>query len=100
MYSGLVFLVVAALLIAPVVHRVMLREDLVAERVAIDTYREIIRYLGDNDPTTRRMLESILASEEEHAEDLGTLLSGFGSADNAPFQRKVVKLTTHVRASE
>ena len=55
----------------------MLREDLIAERVAIDTYREMIRYIGDDDPTTRRMLETILASEEEHAEDLGTLLSGF-----------------------
>ena len=52
----------------------MLREDLVAERVAIDSYGEMIRYVGENDPTTRRMLESILAVEEEHAEDLKTLL--------------------------
>ncbi|HEY2899798.1 MAG TPA: ferritin-like domain-containing protein [Polyangia bacterium] len=52
----------------------MLREDLVAERVAIDSYGEMIRYVADNDPTTRRMLESILAVEEEHAEDLKTLL--------------------------
>jgi bacterioferritin len=52
----------------------MLREDLVAERVAIDSYSEMIRYVSDNDPTTRRMLESILAVEEEHAEDLKTLL--------------------------
>ena len=52
----------------------MLEEDLVAERVAIESYSEMIRYLGDNDPTTRRMLESILAVEEEHAEDLKTLL--------------------------
>jgi bacterioferritin len=48
----------------------MIREDLVAERVAIESYGEIIRYLGENDPTTRRMLEEILAVEEEHAEDL------------------------------
>lgn len=48
----------------------MIREDLVAERVAIESYGEIIRYLGENDSTTRRMLEEILAVEEEHAEDL------------------------------
>ncbi|MEA2699404.1 MAG: bacterioferritin [Myxococcales bacterium] len=52
----------------------MLREDLVAERVAIDSYGEMIRYVGENDSTTRRMLEGILAVEEEHAEDLKTLL--------------------------
>jgi len=52
----------------------MIKEDLVAERVAIDSYGEMIRYLGDNDPTTRRMLEGILAMEEEHADDLSTLL--------------------------
>jgi bacterioferritin len=54
----------------------MIREDLVAERVAIDSYREMINYLGEDDSTTRRMLEEILATEEEHAEDLVTLLSG------------------------
>jgi bacterioferritin len=54
----------------------MIREDLVAERVAIDSYSEMIRFLGQNDPTTRRMLEGILAVEEEHAEDLVTLLQG------------------------
>jgi len=52
----------------------MIKEDLVAERVAIDSYGEMIRYLGDKDPTTRRMLEGILAMEEEHADDLATLL--------------------------
>jgi bacterioferritin len=56
----------------------MLEEDLVAERIAIDTYREIIQYLGNDDPTTRRMLEGILANEEEHAEDLSTLLEELG----------------------
>jgi len=53
----------------------MIKEDLVAERVAIDSYREMIEYVGTNDPTTRRMLEGILATEEEHAEDLSTLLA-------------------------
>lgn len=48
----------------------MVKEDLVAERVAIESYTEIIKWLGDNDPTTRRMLEQILAVEEEHADDL------------------------------
>ena len=53
----------------------MIREDLVAERIAIDTYREIVQYLGNDDPSTRRMMESILAQEEEHAEDLVALLA-------------------------
>jgi bacterioferritin len=57
----------------------MIREDLVAERVAIDSYREMIHYLGDDDPTTRRMLEAILAMEEEHADDLAGLLQELGS---------------------
>ncbi len=48
----------------------MIIENLVAERIAIDSYREIIQFLGNNDPTTRVMLESILAVEEEHADDL------------------------------
>ena len=56
----------------------MLEENLVAERIAIDTYREIIQYLGNDDPTTRRMLEEILASEEEHAEDISSLLEELG----------------------
>src|SRR6266550_2542041 len=52
----------------------MIKEDLVAERVAIDSYTEMIRYIGDNDITTRRMLEGILAVEEEHADDLSNFL--------------------------
>jgi bacterioferritin len=52
----------------------MIKEDLVAERIAIDSYREMIEYLGSNDTTTRRMLEGILAMEEEHADDLVSLL--------------------------
>ncbi len=56
----------------------MIKEDLVAERIAIDSYREIIQYLGNDDPTTRRMMEGILAMEEEHAEDLVSLLTELG----------------------
>ena len=52
----------------------MIKEDLVAERIAIDSYAEIIRYLGDADPTSRRVMEEILAKEEEHAEDLKSLI--------------------------
>jgi bacterioferritin len=53
----------------------MIREDLVAERVAIDSYTEMIRYVGDDDITTRRILEGILAVEEEHADDLASFLA-------------------------
>ena len=56
----------------------MIKEDLVAERIAIDSYREIIQYLGNDDPTTRRMMEGILAMEEEHADDLVSLLDEIG----------------------
>ncbi|HWZ61524.1 MAG TPA: ferritin-like domain-containing protein [Steroidobacteraceae bacterium] len=54
----------------------MLQEDLVAERIAIESYAEMIRYVGAADPTTRRLLEDILAKEEEHAEELASLLAG------------------------
>jgi bacterioferritin len=53
-----------------------IKENLVAERIAIDSYREMVQYVGDSDPTTRRMLEDILAIEEEHADDLADLLQG------------------------
>ncbi len=53
----------------------MIKEDLIAERVAIDSYTEMVRYIGDDDITTRRMLESILAVEEEHADDLSSFLA-------------------------
>ncbi len=56
----------------------MIKEDLVAERIAIDSYREMISYVGTDDPTTRRVLEGILAMEEEHAEDMNTLLEQLG----------------------
>jgi bacterioferritin len=58
----------------------MIREDLVAERIAIDSYREMIDYLGGNDPTTRRMMEEILAVEEEHADDLVNLIERIGAS--------------------
>ncbi|MHC6227654.1 ferritin-like domain-containing protein [Pseudomonas sp. X10] len=54
----------------------MVLEDLVAERIAIDSYREIIQYIGEADPTTRRIFEDILAQEEEHADDMADLLKG------------------------
>jgi len=57
----------------------MIREDLIAERVAIDSYGEMVRFIGDKDPTTRRMLEGILAMEEEHADDLSRLLEKLGT---------------------
>lgn len=53
----------------------MIEEDLVAERIAIETYSEIARWLGDKDPTTRRLIEQILEKEEEHAEDMQTLMA-------------------------
>ena len=56
----------------------MIKEDLVAERIAIDSYREMITYFGTDDPTSRRMLEGILAVEEEHADDLVSLLEKIG----------------------
>ncbi len=57
----------------------MIKEDLVAERIAIDSYRQFIQYLCDKDPTTRRMLEEIMAVEEEHADELADLLVAFPS---------------------
>ena len=56
----------------------MIKEDLVAERIAIDSYREMITYFGNDDPTTRRLMEEILAVEEEHADDLVSLLEKMG----------------------
>ncbi|HYW72205.1 MAG TPA: ferritin-like domain-containing protein [Pyrinomonadaceae bacterium] len=57
----------------------MIKEDLVAERIAIDSYRDMIKYFGSDDPTSRRMLEGILAMEEEHADDLVSMLGELGS---------------------
>jgi len=52
----------------------MIKEDLIAERIAIESYMELIRYFGDNDPTSRRLMEEVLEQEEEHADDMATLL--------------------------
>ncbi len=57
--------------------RDMVRENLIAERIAIDSYREMIDYIGDRDTTTKRMLEHVLAQEEEHADDMKDLLDGW-----------------------
>src|SRR5215510_9611582 len=57
----------------------MIKEDLVAERIAIDSYRDMVNYFGNDDPTTRRLMETILAMEEEHADDLVSLLEEFGA---------------------
>jgi len=54
----------------------MIKENLIAERIAIESYRAIVHMLGDKDSTTRRLLEGILATEEEHAEDLSSLMAG------------------------
>lgn len=56
----------------------MVKDDLIAERIAIATYSEIVRWLGNDDPTTRRMMEDLLATEEEHADDMAKLLARFG----------------------
>jgi bacterioferritin len=56
----------------------MIREDLIAERIAIETYSDIVRWIGDSDPTTRRLIEDILKVEEEHADDMANLLSRVG----------------------
>ena len=72
----------------------MIEEDLVAERIAIDSYREIIQYLGNDDPTTRRMMEEILAKEEEHAEDLGNLLQELGKKGE-PAPEPLKKASAH-----
>src|SRR5579862_6538255 len=66
----------------------MIKEDLVAERIAVESYSEIIRYLSDNDPTSRRLMEEILAKEEEHAEDMKTLLDTIAREEKLEDQRK------------
>jgi bacterioferritin len=68
----------------------MIKEDLVAERIAIDSYREIVQYLGTKDSTTRRLMEGILAVEEEHADDMADLLVDLPAEvrDRAPKPRK------------
>ncbi len=64
----------------------MIREDLVAERIAVESYSEIIRWLGNDDPTTRSLLVEILKNEEEHADDLSNMLAAF-DPEKAPALR-------------
>jgi bacterioferritin (cytochrome b1) len=64
----------------------MIREDLIAERIAIETYREMINYFGEQDPTSRIMLEEILAKEEEHADELADFLFAFEPQTGEPAQ--------------
>ena len=66
----------------------MIKEDLVAERIAIDSYSEMIRYIAEDDPTTRRMLEGILATEEEHAEDQRILIDAIGKDERSREERR------------
>jgi bacterioferritin len=61
----------------------MITEDLIAERIAVESYREMVAYVGTDDSTTRQVLERILAQEEEHAEDLASLLKELGPQANA-----------------
>jgi bacterioferritin len=79
----------------------MIREDLVAERIAIESYAEMIRFIGNGDSTTRTLLERILAVEEEHAEDMSSLLEGVhGRADmrtERPAKTKAVSEVVHGR---
>lgn len=65
----------------------MVREDLIAERIAVESYREIIRFLGDNDPTTRRAMEEIMAKEVEHTEDMQRMLEAISV--NGRFAQRV-----------
>jgi bacterioferritin len=62
----------------------MIKEDLIAERIAIESYMEMIRFFGDNDPTSRRLMESVLQQEEEHADDMATLLETFDPRQPSP----------------
>jgi bacterioferritin len=64
----------------------MIKEDLIAERIAIESYRELVKYFGDNDSTSRRLMESILEKEEEHADDLSTLLERVSEEHGRPLQ--------------
>ncbi|WP_394753309.1 bacterioferritin [Crenothrix sp.] len=65
----------------------MIKENLIAERIAIESYREMVMYLGEHDPTTQRMLKEILTVEEEHADDLSSLLASMGSEHSEQHQR-------------
>lgn len=60
----------------------MIKENLIAERIAIDVYGAAIRFIGESDPTTRRILETILAVEEEHADEMADLLKAYDPREN------------------
>ena len=80
----------------------MLREDLIAERIAIETYRDMVGFFGDKDPTSRVLLESILAKEEEHADEIADLLFEVGAprgeSSAEPHSRKQADSTKSHRA--
>lgn len=78
----------------------MIREDLVAERVAIESYSEIIQYLGNDDSTTRRLFEDVLAVEEEHAEDLVSLISRLGTEKDRDAGKPWVQSPAEARATQ
>ncbi len=75
----------------------MCKENLVAERIAIESYTEIVRYLGEKDPTTRRMMEEILAVEEEHANDMLDLIDMIKPASGAPRKKAAARKTSRRR---
>src|SRR5207245_8218601 len=89
----------------------MIREDLVAERIAIETYREIVHYFGEQDSTSRLLMEDILANEEKHADELANLLfavepetvavpSTCISATKSPHQPSLINLSRHSGGQE
>lgn len=81
----------------------MIRENLVAERIAVESYREMVRFFGEHDPTSRVMMEEILANEEEHADDLADLLFAFetdsGAANRLYFKDEIPQGNDHAEAN-
>ena len=73
----------------------MIREDLVAERIAIETYREMVSFFGEKDPTSRRLIEEILATEEEHADEFAKLLARIEPALKLEIHESVKQATSH-----
>jgi bacterioferritin len=73
----------------------MIREDLVAERIAIESYREMIRFFGEKDPTSRRLIEEILATEEEHADEFAKLLAKIEPTPKAETQPGTKQASSH-----
>lgn len=73
----------------------MIREDLVAERIAIETYREMVSFFGEKDPTSRRLIEEILAKEEEHADEFAKLLSKIDPAPSPESMLNVKQAGSH-----